>query len=79
MTWYWTITADGLQLWDQTQDPNADEPTAVRKGTGWTWEGDYPDAVLDVMYTQAQENKVGRTDYAFSILVDAAFDRIERV
>lgn len=82
MTWHWTITnGTDLEVWDHTQDPSTDAPIeTVTQNGGWSWSGEFPNAVLDVM-ASAAETAVsdGRTRYSINVLVDGAFEQIARV
>jgi len=81
VTWYWDIS-DGttLEVWDHTQDPATDAPLETRTNEeGWSWSGDIPQAVFDVMATVSEGAIQARTQYAIRTTSDAAFERIERV
>lgn len=85
MTWHYDIGSNGtdLELWDHTQDPSTDPPVATRSppdgASGWSWTGDYPDEILDVMHDEAQTAIQNRdTQRAIAIVLDMAGEQIER-
>jgi hypothetical protein len=80
MTWHWDIVDGDLVLWDHTQDPTADPPSETLTDGGWRWPaGGHPDAVLDVMYGEAQTAvQSGDVLRAISITLDMAGEQIER-
>ena len=84
MTWRWAIGDGGdLQIWDHTQDPGTDAPLATRAppdgASGWSWTGDWPGPVLNVMHGAAQTAVQNRnTQRAVAIALDMAGEQIER-
>lgn len=84
MTWYWSVgDAGDIELWDHTQDPTTDAPVATRSPpdgeSGWSWAGDYPDSVLDIMHDEAQTAAQNRDiQRAITITLDMAGEQIER-
>jgi len=84
MTWHYSIGDGGdLLIWDHTQDPGTDAPLATRSppdgASGWSWTGDWPDAVLDAMHDAARTAVQNRdTQRAVAIALDMAGEQIER-
>jgi hypothetical protein len=83
MTWHWDVVGGDLSLWDHSQDPSVDPPVATRSppdgGSGWSWTGGYPDAVLETMHDEATSAvESGDIPRAVAITLDMAGEQIER-
>ena len=81
MTWRYAADGTALSIWDHTQDPATDDPhRTLSDENGWTWGGDAPDEVLDVMHDDAQTAiQSGDVQRAIAITLDMAGEQIERV
>lgn len=79
MTVYWWLT-DNLTV-GHVADHNGDElPNSPwTNPDGWSWNGDYPDQIYNVMLDHAVEQaKSGNTAYFVDVLSDLLQDDIER-
>ena len=80
MTWHWDVVGDDLSVWDHTQDLSDAPYQTLTDAEGWSWTGDYPDVVLDVMHDDAQTAiQTGDVPRAITITLDMAGEQIERV
>ena len=80
MTWHWDVAGGDLSMWDHTQDPSDAPYRTLTDAEGWSWTGEFPDAVLDVMHDDAQTAIQNRdTQRAIAITLDMAGEQIEQV
>ena len=83
MVWRFEIQNGELRIYDHTADPTTDPAVETRSppggGSGWSWTGDYPDAVLDTMHSEATDAvAAGDIPRAVAITLDMAGEQIER-
>jgi hypothetical protein len=78
--WYWWLTNDGRDA--HLADHNGDElPNSPwTNPDGWTWDGAYPDAAVDVMIDHAVRQVTENADAAYfaQTVADAIKDNIQQ-